>query len=715
MLACLVMLLCMIPAITAAADPSQANVKVDSYVKSTGVLTLSWDAAETEGYGVEELRINNRSYEVQPVGGSKLTATVPGLSSGSYNATLFFKQEGGGSSQPVDFKAVITLSVEEELGFDFKEDTTKRSFNSTTGVLTIYWNQEDAPAGTKITGIKLDGKTYTLAEGDTPKGQVNIAGLTNSKVEPGDYNFTFLFELPSGNEVELAAATPAHITGTIIPVMTVTVENKRIVATVTTPVKKRPVAGYQVILKTSSMELAPLKTDKNGKIVFSITVPENRKEVLCEGVEEIIDGITYGKCVGGLDEITVPTNPTTTPTGTPTTNPTTGTTQGTRPGTTSATTNATRETETETTYSLIQGAGTTGIEGDLVAVNVSYDTNILKTFGLRQADFDSRARMLLSKDMYQSLVGDGKSTIMLCMRSSSFGVNRDQISSAINGVSKYSTYDVDQIGAVVADFGLLYIDGEANTQTVLQMPEGAGEFVVQVPVPDSMKDIKLFAAAQVDSQGLGTLLDATIQDGYIRFTATSMGDFAILGFAEASGGNGQNDVPILLVVMIIIGVLLLAGAGFLIYFFIIRKPRDDDDDDLPPDDGLTTLAEDGGPMGPGEEGGAIPSNTVSDYVNPQPGRNDPIIRDAAADDRDVFSGATMEIDKAVPLVPMQDLVKDAPPVPRKQPPVDDGRDIYSSDSKRPGAHTADDVSLGSFQEPGQPPKRKNPSDYDIDL
>ena len=120
-------------------------------------------------------------------------------------------------------------------------------------------------------------------------------------------------------------------------------------------------------------------------------------------------------------------------------------------------------------------------------------------------------------------------------------------------------------------------------------------------------------------------------------------------------------------------------------------------------------------MGPGEEGGAIPSNTVSDYVNPQPGRNDPIIRDAAADDRDVFSGATMEIDKAVPLVPMQDLVKDAPPVPRKQPPVDDGRDIYSSDSKRPGANTAEDVSLGSFQEPGQPPKRKNPSDYDIDL
>ena len=153
------MLLCLIPAATAEADLANANVEVESYVKSTGVMTLSWDAAATEGYAAEQLILNNKRYNVTNIGSDKATATVEGLSSGSYDATLYFKQEGGGDSQAVEFKAVITLSTEDEMGFTFREDTVKRSFNSVTGVLTVYWNQEDAPAGTKIKGIRLDGKT----------------------------------------------------------------------------------------------------------------------------------------------------------------------------------------------------------------------------------------------------------------------------------------------------------------------------------------------------------------------------------------------------------------------------------------------------------------------------------------------------------------------------------------------------------------------------
>ena len=702
-LSCLMMLLCLIPTVKAENDLANANVKVESYVKSTGELTLSWDAAATEGYGAEELILKNKKYDVTAVGSNKATATVEGLSSGTYAATLYFQQEGGGTSQEVEFEAVISLSTEEEMGFEFKEDTVKRSFDSATGVLTIYWNQEDAPEGTKIKGIRLDGKTYTPAEGDTPEGTVNIAGLTSKVVEPGEYDFTFLFQLPDGKSVELDAETPLRIKGTINPNLTVTVENEKIVATVTTPLKKRPVEGYTVILTIGNMSYAPQKTDKNGKIVFNVPVPENRNEVLCEGTEMTVNGITYAKCVGGLGEITVPTNPTTTrPTTPPTTSPSTTAPSTSRP--TSATSTGsllpTQPSDLDTTYPLIQGAGTTGLEGDLIAVNVSYDTHILSSFGLTENDFNSRARMLLSQELYQSLVGTGNSTVMLCMRTSSFGLDRDQISTAIHGVSKYSTYDVDQIGAVVADLGLLYI--EDGTQTVLPVPEGAGEFVVQIPVPNSMKDVKLFAAASISEQGLGTLLDATVQDGFIRFTTTALGDFAILGFAEAAEGNGsQNDVPVLLVVMIIIGVLLLVGAGCLIYFFVIRKPKDDDDD-LPPDDDMTILSNEDGSLLPGEEGG-----TVSDSLESIPGTTEAGTTD----------GATTEIDKAVPLVPMQDLLKDTKPAadtPKVQP-LDDSRDIYSSDSKRPGANRAEDVSLGSFQEQGQQQRNKKPSDYDIDL
>lgn len=71
-----------------------------------------------------------------------------------------------------------------------------------------------------------------------------------------------------------------------------------------------------------------------------------------------------------------------------------------------------------------------------------------------------------------------------------------------------------------------------------------------------------------------------------------------------------------------------------------------------------------------------------------------------------------------PAVPLKPTAPSTPVQPEEKTgrnaPVDgNDRDIYSSDSKRPSAPAAD-VSLGSFEEP-QRPKKKNPSDYDIDL
>ena len=147
----------------------------------------------------------------------------------------------------------------------------------------------------------------------------------------------------------------------------------------------------------------------------------------------------------------------------------------------------------------------------------------------------------------------------------------------------------------------------------------------------------------------------------------------------------------------------------LLYFFVLRKPKDEDDDDFPPDGGLTTLADDINSPDSGSLAGTIFDTSIPQAVGqtgPEP------------------SEPTVETDAVVPLVPLTPATPPAPPIPpasRRTAPEED-RDIYSSDSKRPGyrgGDTGKDVSLGTFQQPGenkeQKPQKKNPSDYDLDL
>ena len=272
----------------------------------------------------------------------------------------------------------------------------------------------------------------------------------------------------------------------------------------------------------------------------------------------------------------------------------------------------------------------------------------------------------------------------------------------ILGISKYSTYDTAHIGVVTVDLSVLLADSAANTETFLNPADGS--YTIHLPVPASMSAVPLFAVAAVDGSGLHDLTDATVQDGYISFTVDRMGSYAILGFAEEGQTKPKNDIPVPLLIIIIVGVLLLVAAGLLLFFFVLRRPRDPDDD-LPPDDdlfsgddwptggGLTMLtdAPSPGDFSPDGQPGDVPGDTLP--LVPLSGDGQPAV----------------PLKPTAPSTPVQPEEKTG-----RNAPVDgNDRDIYSSDSKRPSAPAAD-VSLGSFEEP-QRPKKKNPSDYDIDL
>ncbi len=707
---CLMMVLCILPA-TAAGDLS--GLRVDTaYSAETGKLTLTWNPADAAGFVAVGAEVGGKSYGFEPPADGRAEIPLTDPIAGSHDLQLFFKAQGDGNTATVPVTFII--SETDLLGFTFAETVSARVYDPDSGNLTITWNHADAPAGTVLTGILLGGRSYDAFQGD--KAVTLIPGL-KAAVKPGETAFSFMITTPAGKTVTIPASEPLYVHGNVRVDMEVKVEGGAIVATVTDEFG-RPVEGYEVILKINNQSYAPVETDINGRIKFNAPLPPDpEKSVLCVGNEQTDEtkdgkkgGVTYSAVVKGIGGgIVIPPTGTTAP-------PPTGTTTGS--GTTSTTTNgggttSTAPPNTETTKApspLVNGAGTTGIVGDQVAVNVSFEQALLNAFGLSKTDFESRARLLMSQTVYQALAGgDTPSTVMMAMRASSRTVTPAQIGNITHGVSKYSVYDTSKVLTLTADLTLQIIDHNGAESFMPTTAVDSITYTVQLPVPKSMKDIKLFAAAEVTDTGLVRLIDATLEDGFIRFTAPKMGEYVLLGFVEATSANPRGDVPVLLIVLIVVGVLLLAGAGVLLYFFVLRKPKDEDDDDFPPDGGLTTLADDINSPDSGSLAGTIFDTSIPQAVGqtgPEP------------------SEPTVETDAVVPLVPLTPATPPAPPIPpasRRTAPEED-RDIYSSDSKRPGyrgGDTGKDVSLGTFQQPGenkeQKPQKKNPSDYDLDL
>ena len=134
----LALLLCCTP--LALAEP-QIEVGA-AYDRTSGLLTLTWDAAAMEGYKVAGVKVDGA--EIPDVKAEEergqATATVSGLAAGEHKAEVLFSLEGGGEALPaaVSFRVA---SLEEELASLFKEDTSKRRYDSKAGTLTVHWNQ----------------------------------------------------------------------------------------------------------------------------------------------------------------------------------------------------------------------------------------------------------------------------------------------------------------------------------------------------------------------------------------------------------------------------------------------------------------------------------------------------------------------------------------------------------------------------------------------
>jgi hypothetical protein len=234
--------------------------------------------------------------------------------------------------------------------------------------------------------------------------------------------------------------------------------------------------------------------------------------------------------------------------------------------------NATTAPTGEGTYATIKGTGTTAQTDGKIAVNVSLDENILSLFGLKRKNFDDTARLLLSEEDYNNLAGRASNVLMLNVLTAEKEPTNAQIASAISNISKFSVYDEEHRLALTFDLSFLLLsktDGEVIPVSALPLNS---TYIVQLPVPESMKNCDMLAITMFDGDQLMTPVEVDVQNGCLRLEINSLEAYTLIGFQTGDGSNGGGN-SVFLIVLLIVGILLLAGAAVLVYLFVLRKPQ----------------------------------------------------------------------------------------------------------------------------------------------
>lgn len=456
-------------------------------------------------------------------------------------------------------------------------------FQVSGDTLTVTWNRAESNGAT-VTSVRVDNTDLSVSNGNTDTFTVSL-----SKLRPGVYTEMEVYLQAAGSAAgreekftkEQTLAKGGDIDITIKPLELNS--NGQVVATLVDQYN-RPISDYRVKMQVGSVT-ENRTTDENGQAVSGTPIGNTDQDkagvlVIAENSTKVIENATFN-FVGANKSFFEGTITTAPPTTKPTTPSSTTTTQQTTTPTTkepvittgtagsNQTTNGTQE--TLPTYEIVPGAGTTSIVDDNVAVNMNVDTNILSLFGLSKEDFDGQGRLLMSPETYQALVGDSSGSVMLNLLSPRVEISDGLIQGAINGVSDFSAYSVSQRKSVVFDLSLALSVNGVDTE----IEPVTGEYMLQIPVPASMKDAEKLAITIYNGTTLETPVEVTVKDGAIHFKASPTGTYVLMGFM-AEEGSKAGGVPTLVIVLLIVGVLLLAGAGVLLYFFVIRKPKEQD-------------------------------------------------------------------------------------------------------------------------------------------
>lgn len=462
---------------------------------------------------------------------------------------------------------LLTFGVHAE-GFVFREVSRAQGDTS----IQVVWNYGEAADGDEIEDILIGGvsREFTMDEEKT-------IIVDTSTLDAGVY--TVVYEYVSGAEQGTVTAKNLTISGTAEVTLSAVINDDGTVTVTAKNASGIAVPGYSLLLTIGNMSGITGQTDANGKYTSFITL-DYGQSVTYEGVATIAGQITYAAAAQQSmvrPRPTTTTKATTVPTTTgteATTDTTTDTTVDTTVGTTVSTVPDAGTTGTSAdlqTIVTVVGAGTTAVKNDKVLLNVSTDTGVLNLFGCEAGDFAGNARLHISQTDYISLVGRNSSNmLMLNMLTSANQVSETQIRTALEGASAFADYSENERTWVTFDLSFLILDKGGNVIPVSAMPIDS-TYVVELPVPASMKNCKELAVTMMDGDGLMPPVKVAVSDGRFKLEINALESYTLIGFAREDGGNA-GGVSSLVVWLFVIGILLIAGAGVLLFLFVFRKP-----------------------------------------------------------------------------------------------------------------------------------------------
>lgn len=304
-------------------------------------------------------------------------------------------------------------------------------------------------------------------------------------------------------------------------------------------------------------------TDESGYADFPYEMPADTY-IRCYTHATVIDGVLYaaaaasvGKAPAGVTTTTNELETSATATTVPTYNRT------------NKVTTANKTTTPPTWYT---HSATTGMEESYISLAFFFDSGMPKAFGVNETAFANTARLLLSSEAYDKIIGDLNGTLIMSAAASATEVTDEQIAAAIQNDAVLSLTDAKNVERVVIDLALQLQSSTGKLTDVWTI--AADSYVVQLPVPQSMRSAKAIAVAAVTADGISTPVYTTVsKDGFLRFESTSpVGTIVLLGIKGNLLAALTGDSAITAIIFLVLGLLCIGGAVF-IYIRCFHLPK----------------------------------------------------------------------------------------------------------------------------------------------
>lgn len=458
-------------------------------------------------------------------------------------------------------------------GFTFREVAREQSGSS----VWVTWNSSEATDDTAIEDVIIGEKSCSFTLGADNRLCVDI-----SAVPAGVH--TVKYEYVAGTRQETTVSSQPLTVEGVVAVQLSAVINADGTVTVTATGNGAPVAGYSLLMTIGNMAGITGSTDAKGVYTSYITV-DNGQSLWYEGKSTTVGAVTYAAVARQTLKRVEATAATTVTTATATTTETVAETTAESEATTTATETETTVTEASTTVpssvgtvgtttaatvKTVLGSGTTAVKDGRVVLNASTDSGILSLFDCTANSFADRARLSLSADDYTSLVGRNTGNrLMLNVLTGTTPASEALVSEALAGASEFSDYIESDYSFLSFDLSFLVLDKSGKAVPVSAMPLGS-TYVVELPIPASMKHCDVLAVTMMDGTSLMTPIKVKTNGGAFKLEINSLETYTLIGLVSADGLK-SGGMSLWVVLLLVFGVLLLAGAGALLYFFFFRK------------------------------------------------------------------------------------------------------------------------------------------------